>query len=750
MKNYLAKSDGTTLISHSVEAMKNAEQICEQLNINDANLRHQAMFAALFHDLGKATESFQEYLADENVKVDVPHNYVSGYFLKNYLETMDDTVLKAIWFHHPLYSNSDNVRNYMMTDEDIISLKEMADALLEEFTNYTHTTLYKAKTECSDNYIDLDKYPYFERDSKGNNPQFLLLVNIVRMSDIIASSTTDFPFNNIYPNSLEIIKPAEYDEIRFNYQKQLASECFDCKDSLINAITGFGKTMVGLLYLLKSEHKSYWVCPRNEIAQGVYKNILGELKALGLQDTVSVSLLLSGKYEHGDEDSRIVVTNIDNFFNPNTSTRYNERCIDMFKSNVVFDEFHEYLSEEAIMAGFMTILHSRNLCQNAKTLYMSATPIPNLYDIYGDTNEINVKVFPKDDTPLFGEDKKVKITFGSEFKGAFKGSNHLVSVPTVKSAQLIYNKSKTDQCYHAQFTRADRENKIQELYDTHGKGCNVQNSYVSTNALSTGLNVSFDNMTIITPTPERLLQVGGRVNRYGTNDLSEYVILDEKVLKKDFKSDKCFLEKTHPLKGVSVLPLINAWLEYLKAYVDAHSEDGTLYLKDLYNAREEFYASEGGKRIFGRYFERIQLASFNNLSQITYTYSGKRLEDDDSKTIVNKPSLRASNDAIFIKVYDMNTKKLIDEPIQFTIGTFGVDKYDLQDVLDGMVRYVESLPSTDNPYFKSKYVWENMSKKGNAKIFEYFLEKAKNSSTPFIVTQVLSYTKNLGLFGTKK
>lgn len=748
----LAKSDGTTLIHHSIECMKNAEDICNQLGI-EGKLKEQAMFAALFHDIGKCTAEFQEHLSNSNKKLSVPHNYISGYFIKNYIEKLDPVVLKAILYHHPLLENDTKKFNGGIDDDDLDLMKGVADYLFSEFKNTVNSELFNSNGDLTmSQTLDITRYPYFENDSMGNNPQFLLVANIVRMSDIISSSEkVEFPFNNVYDATLEIIKPEKYDGERFGYQVNLSEDCFNTKNCLINAITGFGKTMVGLLYLLKSEHKGYWVCPRTEIAQGVYKNLIDELNALGLSENVSVSLLISGKYEYGNEDSRIVVTNLDNFFNPNTSTKYNERCLDMLKSNVVFDEFHEYLSEEAIMAGFLTILHSRNLCPLVKTLYMSATPIHELYNILGDGN--SVEVFPKATIPLFGQDKKVKVTFSDTFStgNKMKGINHLISVPTVKSAQMIYNKKITDECYHAQFTISDRKAKIDQLYKTHGRDCVANDSYVSTNALSTGLNVSFDDMTIITPTPERLLQVGGRVNRYGECELSEYNILTSKALKKDFKSDKCFLEKSKPLNGIPVLPVIDAWLTFLKKYVEEHGEDGVLYLKDLYTAREEFYASKEGKKVFNFYFNKILNKSYDNFALINYTYSGKKNEiDDNSITIVNKPSLRASNDAIFVKVYDIVTKKIVDEPIQFTIGTFGVNKSNLQDVVDDAVKYIDSLPSSDNPYYSNKYVWENMKKKNSAKMFEKLFDMAKNSNTPFFVSSsVLAYTKTIGIFGVK-
>lgn len=747
----LAKSNGKTLIEHSIECMKNAEDICNQLGIG-GKVKEQAMFAAMFHDIGKCTAEFQNHLSNSDSKLSVPHNYISGYFIKNFIKKIDKTVLKAILYHHPLLASDVN-KFAGVDDEDEEIMRCVASNLFNEFIKYTNSTLFNVNEELSmAQPLDITRYSYFENDSMGNNPQFLLISNIVRMSDIISSTDKiEFPFNNVYDTALDIVKPETYDSERFNNQVKLSQDCFNIKDSLINAITGFGKTMVGLLYLLKSSHKGYWVCPRNEIAQGVYKNLIDELNALGLSENVSVSLLLSGKYVYGNEDSRIVVTNIDNFFNPNTSTKYNERCLDMFKSNVVFDEFHEYLSEEAIMAGFLTILHCRNLCPNAKTLYMSATPIHCLYNILGDNNA--VEIFPKADMPLFGENKKVKITFHDKFSfgNKMKGLNHLISIPTVNSAQMIYKKKISDECYHAQFTTTDRKNKIDQLYKTHGKDCVANNSYVSTNALSTGLNVSFDNMTILTPTPERLLQVGGRVNRYDTCELSEYNILTSKALKGDFKSDKCFLTKTKPLNGIPVLPVIDAWLSFLKTYVEEHSEDGVLFLKDLYAAREEFYASKEGKKVFNQYFERIMNKSFDNFAMINYTYSAKRNDiDDNGITIVNKPSLRASNDAIFIKVYDIDAGKIIDEPIQFTIGTFGVNKSDLQNVVDDNVKYIDNLPSSDNPYYNNKYSWENIKRKNSAKIFDRLFEMAKNSNTPFFVpSSLLAYSKTIGIFRIK-
>ena len=103
------------------------------------------------------------------------------------------------------------------------------------------------------------------------------------------------------------------------------------KTTQVNAPAGFGKTILGLLWAFNSNKKIIWVCPRNTVAESVYRSITEELKFFNI-DFLSTELFLSGEVKknnilfEGDFKSDIIVTNIDNFSRHSRPFKCNSIC----------------------------------------------------------------------------------------------------------------------------------------------------------------------------------------------------------------------------------------------------------------------------------------------------------------------------------------------------------------------------------------------------------------------------------------
>jgi hypothetical protein len=143
---------------------------------------------------------------------------------------------------------------------------------------------------------------------------FLQKINDV--NDLI--NATNVSGNQVkYQGHLFTLSPYE----RFNYFiKQLEIVDNIQRTTQINAPAGFGKTLLGLLWNFRRGRKLIWVCPRNIVAESVYKSINEELDNFGI-DFLSTELYLSGEVQqsnelfNGDFKSDIIMIHLLNFRN---------------------------------------------------------------------------------------------------------------------------------------------------------------------------------------------------------------------------------------------------------------------------------------------------------------------------------------------------------------------------------------------------------------------------------------------------
>ena len=413
MKNkILAKYDKLTgnkitLIEHSIKTAEVAKKLCENFsNIKDNNnpfFDKCAVIAALFHDIGKATESFQNHLL-KGSETKINHSIVSAVIAMNRLNFKFDrggnskkVISRAILYHHPVSFTisdkeiGDNVSidysflkdNLLISDNDNSNIIEIINNLVEYYNaHFSSDSNDKISVDADYETNSISK----EYIVSKNDDLFFAICNIVKFADIISSSgksIEEYIYRNNFNEKIIFNKPANYDD-RFEKQIEYAQKLFEDKRlSVFDCQTGFGKTLLGLKYLLSNNKKGYWICPRNTIAEGIYNTICKEIDALQLNGKVSVGLLLTNEWKAGNENADIIVTNIDNFVRPTFRTDSNNRCYNMLSCNCIFDEFHEYIDDEAIMAMFQVILSARyKYMFETKTLLLSATTIDYFYKDY--------------------------------------------------------------------------------------------------------------------------------------------------------------------------------------------------------------------------------------------------------------------------------------------------------------------------------------------------------------------------------
>jgi CRISPR-associated endonuclease Cas3-HD len=547
----LGKSDGKiSLNKHTLTVLNYAIGMCDILEVSD-DVRKAVIASALLHDIGKIKSDFQNRLNGKYVK-HVYHNIDAWAVLKTILNDnkLNLIILSAIYWHHPKPMIDEN---YMSNAAEILALipKEDIDLIVE----YANTILRVFE-------IDLERRHDSNFDSRDfRTPQFytldgdnsipLLVRGILISADRISSqhntiddvekiinnkSYCESYLNNLDSKELwEIKKPITYDDVRFDGQLSVVSEISNNNTAIIKAPAGYGKTDVGIMCAAKSNKKILWITPRNTVADSVYSSLVDDLKQYGLED-VSVELYLTSERKDCTNDtipvfdSQIVVTNIDNFLFPTVKNSLADRQFTIYSRFVVFDEFHELIQDSALFAGFINIMKLRHRHTNSKTLLLSATPtlVNDMWD-FGDKTTC---IYPDKETHLPAvHDKQYEINIKActleKFIETIKTENKrnsLVTTNSLANSQIIFNDTKSDVLIHSKFNEKDFVDKKDQIFARYGKypTTNIDFRVVSTPIFEASMNLSFQRLYNIINSPETVLQIIGRCDRWG--NLSDCVI----------------------------------------------------------------------------------------------------------------------------------------------------------------------------------------------------------------------------------
>lgn len=544
MKKFLAKSDGTLLKEHSEMVSKVAVMIYEVTvkNIDDT-LRETIRIGGLLHDIGKCAEHFQKLLkkqdTEETVKdcgsYKIRHNELGWMFLKNnFNHKQKNDILDVVYWHHGVSPDNFKTDGFykgdtVITDVDVINMSEfLSDVLGDGF--FTGNDLPKPFKR-PDYFILLDDF------NDAINENRILIRSCVISADRIVSSgicknlnddeLRDFIKNyNTVTNSIDI-NTHIFNSIsneRFQQQIDITIQIINDTNNthIIKAPGGFGKTITGLLWSLQRNKRLIWVCPRNDIAKSVYKNILNELSGFQNGESIRVELYLSGEIKEQTHDndgyeSDIIITNIDNFLNPTVDNRYSDRLFTVIESDVIFDEYHELVSDDALFPLFVLMMRIRHQQTNSSTLLLSATPIviERLWD-----NSDNVTcVLPNRESHFKSQhNKKYKIEVIDSFeKESLENSSALI-MNSITNAQRMKKRFNIPTLYHSNFVNKDRDrilSTIFENYDKNSERFDNKLGVISTHVLQSSLDISFLNLHESVLSPESTVQRFCRCNRFG-------------------------------------------------------------------------------------------------------------------------------------------------------------------------------------------------------------------------------------------
>ncbi len=452
--------------------------------------------SGFLHDIGKATNYFQKITIKKESKSKVyankklkskfhpRHNEVSWMYAETYAKpTFKKIGLQAIYWHHGTFLRNKEIEsrdyssiyNEMNNFDSVTDFFDVCNAIINEvkfpFDIKEYLNDPNDPNDSDDpNYSDEKISKLFSGETSPDlifNSERLIVRGCVICADHIVSSLTSDELTDLIDGNEEkyfeekyfnekfskkshsvnindLTAPISYDANRFQSQIEIVKKCE--KTTVVKAPAGFGKSAIGVIWGVSQTGPVYWVCPRNTVAESVYGSILSEINNLNIN--LSVELYLTSERKKCTNPdipeckSDIIVTNIDNLLAPMVNQRHTSRIFDVNAKNVIFDEFHEFLTDAALFGAFNTYMKARNiLSSEVKTLLLSATP-SLLHKFWEGKNSI-VTVLPDDKEHYSAQHTSLyQFDFYNDFEEADDGS--LTMYSSIKNVQENFDKNKFD------------------------------------------------------------------------------------------------------------------------------------------------------------------------------------------------------------------------------------------------------------------------------------------------------------------
>lgn len=695
IKNLLAKSESVSFINHSRNVSAAAVYIGKKiLSVSDEKIIEAIRISGLLHDIGKLTEDFQKILRHQikKTKHKFRHNEIGGAFIYKFLKAPNqipiEQISNVVYWHHGISNkmNNDCYEKVLdnLTSDEIQLMREVTIELLGD-SCFLLETRFKSE--------DVVKTPKFYSDISDINQKMSVIRTCVISGDRIISMLEEqnpdllINENNIYSvldkiindkvikNNKHIINKSPYQpEDRFILQLEIGKKCE--QTTVIKAPAGFGKTLVGLIWASLNNRKTLWVCPRNVVAQSVYISILKELKALKMED-ITVELYLTGTVEAKNHtgikefNSDIIVTNIDNFLSPSINDSIADRLFLIYTANVVFDEYHEFISDAPYFASFINLMKSRHRSTDSKTLLLSASPCDINY--FWDSMEKKTLILPNDKEhyPAVHNKKYLfRVQTGLTYD---KNGSDLIIKNSISNSQFLKDRYPNGILFHSEFIDEEKKRKFNEIMSMFGKESERtedKKPVLATIIARASFDISFHHLYESCMGPESTVQSVGRCDRFGDYQTESIITI--------CRPDIMDFSERAVIRLLYDEDLMELWYQELKPYDGKRITLNELYV--IYNSHIEKNKSQRK-----RYFNKKHI---NSLTQLTNLYPIK-YPNGTKKTGVHTAGsnkLRTTGFEIFYLVPYYNNPQKYAGPFTWHVRTSIQEDFNEDDRIRGRIR----------------------------------------------------------------
>jgi CRISPR-associated endonuclease/helicase Cas3 len=582
---------------------KRAVEALEGLGLNDKKreeLSRQAYLAGLFHDLGKLDPGFQGYInkkikkksqLDDQGSTDaeegrkgkgwhgVFHQEISWAMLESGLRATAypiDTLKYAVYWHHPAALGDEGRMLARPRGNEIIS--DLADHGLDftEFMAEAAPLIQKLIELADASYaqgiafgeqrdIQNTSVPdyYILKSSKGgriekNADQTLVAAALIEadraVSGLSPRDLSDYLLGSYTFSAEPLVRefPPEPpdDSARTTEQKALAQAAADCGISVCGVDTGAGKTRIALYWKkrLAGRRPLIFALPKRRLVDAMYGSVTADYAAIFGCEPPSLQSAHTGKVQASTDGQETILASDVNIivFDRLLSSFYRRGQFSefarMLKSDLVFDEFHEFTTVERMLPALRVILKIRSwMSGGARTLLLSGTPDKALLRvILGDAGSGKYSYFPRSSmSPVNANTRRYKYVDAAPL-----GVEHAIySFNRVGDAQdFARPRLASVFLIHSKFRDSDLAQKIKELLGRFGKSApESESSVASASMLQSSFDISRRNGVLTIANPNTVAQYLGRIDRHGKHGGGTVYLLkeaNESVFKKNLAGYK--------------------------------------------------------------------------------------------------------------------------------------------------------------------------------------------------------------------
>lgn len=565
LKQYIAKTDKTTLEDHNKELKNILKQIIDIYDIK--NIEKSLNTCIDYHDIGKCSDSMQNRLKGKDV------NFIRHEWIGSSIESLTDGERLAILTHH---KNINKSLELIDNDKYISELNEIKNKLNIKLNNISDFVKKVNRPRCNITK-DLDN---------------ILLKGYLNYCDHLGSA------NNIHiDKGFDSLNSFKFDN--YNSIQRQALETKD--DVLIQAMTGLGKTATSLLWSnnVQNEDKSkriYYILPFTASINSLYKDFLNrDISTTMLHNKAEYFMnRIDSEITHYDYNlmkystKQLNICTIFQLAKAMFSCKRFEMILAQMKNSIIIvDEIHCF--DLKTLTYILELLRFLKYKLGCRICIMSASIPSVLQKLIKERLDINKVIYAeKCDLKIRHRLNRVNKTILDDInkieEDLKKGKQVIICVNNVNTSQEIYKMFKGRyrcKLIHGRFNGRDREKAE--------KGLRNNQLLIGTQAIEVSLDISYDVLYTEIAPYDALLQRFGRVNRRGEKGIKDIYIYDNynKCIYEDEiiqNTDIVISEIIHSDNRIVLEEKVEYYLDKVYTYIDLNKYNKySSILNDLIN-----------------------------------------------------------------------------------------------------------------------------------------------------------------------
>ncbi len=595
-----AKKPKESLAEHTDYVVKNLLALKDRYfeALPDEAFWQEAFIAALFHDLGKICENFQDMIQDGR-KTDwdnfVRHEFLSGMYLfvNNYEHYAKNPLsLFAVFSHHKAYHKDtfekNRLANLKIKEESFNAFFEYANEWLTKHPEIKFKINEKAKSYFSKEYKkiirDYEKniFPLTENLKLPHRKQYIFHKAILNIADWTASGHRQLEPGLMYKKDFlgnQIIKKLRQEgkhEIANKFKYRTFQEAsYVSGNVLAVAPTGSGKTEASLLW--SSQKKEFehifYLLPTRITSNAIFKRLCNYFGKEKVAIVHSSAFFLQKEIDENYPEKEyafidkaffknVTVCTVDQILTQGFNLGFWEvKTFHQLNSRIIIDEIHlyhpytlglivstiKYLQNEfGAKFYIMTATMPKKLRMLLTKYLNSPTYIPDTALLDKARNDFEVREQPFENIrpeiqKAIKEGKKVLLVLNTVDSAiqAYQYFKDLLKGKGLPSFQNVVNLL----CYHSRFIQKHRAEKEEDIFKMEAKkgACLL----VATQVVEVSLDIDFDILFTENAPIDAIIQRAGRVNRKrGKKDTQVVVFQHSEVTEKYVYTIKDILSNT--------------------------------------------------------------------------------------------------------------------------------------------------------------------------------------------------------------